>query len=46
MPVLLLLKFHQQYYSADAKNKKTATRVMYKSDSPAFVLPGGFGDNS
>ncbi|KAJ7603726.1 glycosyl hydrolase family 61-domain-containing protein [Mycena rosella] len=35
-----------QYYSGDSKNSKTATRVMYKASSPAYVLPNGFTDNS
>ncbi|KAJ6590027.1 glycoside hydrolase family 61 protein [Mycena vulgaris] len=35
-----------QYFAGDAKNSKTATRVMYKASSPAYVLPGGFADNS
>ncbi|KAJ7108466.1 glycosyl hydrolase family 61-domain-containing protein [Mycena crocata] len=35
-----------QYFSGDSKNSKTATRVMYKSSSPAYVLPSGFTDNN
>ncbi|KAJ6631452.1 glycosyl hydrolase family 61-domain-containing protein [Mycena sp. CBHHK59/15] len=27
-----------QYYAADAKNSKTATRVMYKASGPSYVL--------
>jgi len=34
------------YFSGDAANSKTATRVMYKASSPAYVLFGGFTDNS
>ncbi|KAJ7807810.1 glycosyl hydrolase family 61-domain-containing protein [Mycena olivaceomarginata] len=34
------------YFSGDSANSKTATRVMYKASSPAYVLPSGFTDNS
>ncbi|KAK7057704.1 glycosyl hydrolase family 61-domain-containing protein [Favolaschia claudopus] len=34
------------YFAGDSANSKTATRVMYKASSPAFVLPSGFTDNS
>ncbi|KAJ6593315.1 glycosyl hydrolase family 61-domain-containing protein [Mycena capillaripes] len=35
-----------QYFAGDSANSKTATRVMYKASSPAYVLFGGFTDNS
>ncbi|KAJ7270119.1 glycosyl hydrolase family 61-domain-containing protein [Mycena haematopus] len=34
------------YFTEDANNLKTATRVMYKASSPSYVLFGGFTDNS
>ncbi|KAJ7935278.1 glycosyl hydrolase family 61-domain-containing protein [Mycena leptocephala] len=34
------------YFAGDSDNSKTATRVMYKASSPAYVLFGGFTDNS
>ncbi|KAJ7647793.1 glycosyl hydrolase family 61-domain-containing protein [Roridomyces roridus] len=35
-----------QYWAGDAKNKVTATRVMYQASSPAYVLYDDFTDNS
>ncbi|KAJ7725648.1 glycosyl hydrolase family 61-domain-containing protein [Mycena maculata] len=35
-----------QYWAGDAKNSKTATRVMYQASSPAYVLFDSYGDNS
>ncbi|KAF7289324.1 hypothetical protein MIND_01394300 [Mycena indigotica] len=35
-----------QYWSGDAANGKTVTRLMYKSSAPAYVLFGDFDKNS
>ncbi|KAF7297901.1 hypothetical protein HMN09_01010900 [Mycena chlorophos] len=35
-----------QYWSGDAANADTVTRIMYKASSPAYVLFNDFDDNS